>query len=138
MSYLRRFALFVLVCGVLLGGLGSTMLLAENSPTLANVKKVYVEKMKNNLDQYITAEISRQFHGSLTVVLAREEADAIMKGINIDVRTSEATVQLVDPAGKLVLWSGTGNDRNKLIMTHEGEQGVASHLVKDLRKSMQR
>jgi hypothetical protein len=132
MTHLRRFALVVLLCS-----LGSTLALAENNPSLDKIKRVYIEKMKNNLDQYITAEISKQFHGTLMVVLAPGEADAIMKGVNIGaLNTTEATIELVDPAGKVVLWSGTGNDRN-LIRMHGGEQGVASSLVKDLRKSMQ-
>lgn len=81
-------------------------------PMTLNVKKIYVEKMDNNLDQYITWEISRQFHGSLQVVLEPAKADGIMKGVNIGAQnTTKATVQLVDPGGKSVLWSGAGGPR---------------------------
>jgi len=116
------------------------LVVAQTNPALFNVKKVYVEKMENNLDQYITSEISRQFHGSLAVVLEPSEADGIIKGINIGAQnTTKATVQLVDPSGKVVLWSSTGNDRNKLFLDlkHGGNQKIAAHLVKDLKKSMQ-
>jgi hypothetical protein len=107
---------------------------------LFNVKKVYVEKMDNNLDQYITSEISKQFHGSLEVVLDRSKADGIIKGINVGAQnTTKATIQLVDPNGKVVLWSGTGGDREKVFLDlkHGGEQKVAAHLVKELKHAMQ-
>ena len=113
---------------------------AQANPTLVNVKKIYVEKMDNNLDQYITSEISRQFHGSLQVVLEPAKADGIMKGVNIGAQnTTKATVQLVDPGGKSVLWSGTGGDRELmfLVLKHGGEQKIAAHLVKDLRRALQ-
>ena len=113
---------------------------AQTNPALVNVKKIYVEKMDNNLDQYITSEISRQFHGSLQVVLEPAKADGIMKGVNIGAQnTTKATVQLVDPSGKSVLWSGTGGDRELMFLDlkHGGEQKIAAHLVKDLRRAMQ-
>jgi hypothetical protein len=113
---------------------------AQANPALVNVKKIYVEKMENNLDQYITAEISRQFHGSLQVVLEPSKADAIMKGVNVGAQnTTRATVQVVDPSGKSVLWSGTGGDRDALFLDlkHGGEQKIAAHLVKDLKRAMQ-
>jgi len=113
---------------------------AQAVSALANVKKIYVEKMDNNLDQYLTSEISRQFHGSLQVVLERSQADAILKGINVGAQnTTKATVQLVDPGGKSVLWSGTGGDRDAIFLDlkHGGEQKIAAHLVKDLKRAMQ-
>src|SRR6202158_3632945 len=78
MTSLRRFALVALLLS-----LAGTVVTAQHNPALFNVKQIYVEKMDNNLDQYITSEISRQFHGSLTVVLSPREADAIIKGINV-------------------------------------------------------
>ena len=115
-------------------------LAAQSIPALANVRKVYVEKMENNLDQYITSEISHQFHGSLEVVLDKSKADAIIKGINVGAQqTTKATVQMVDPSEKTVLWSGTGGDRDKMFLNlkHGGEQKVAAHLVKELKHAMQ-
>jgi hypothetical protein len=118
----------------------ATSALAQANPALFNVKKVYVEKMDNNLDQYITSEISKQFHGSLAVVLDRKDADGIIKGINVGAQnTTRATIQMVDPGGKNVLWSSTGDDRDKMFLDlkHGGEEKIAAHLVKDLKKSMQ-
>jgi hypothetical protein len=118
----------------------ATLAVAQANPALFNVKKVYVEKMENNLDQYITSEISKQFHGSLAVVLDPKQADGIIKGINVGAQnTTKATVQLVDPTGKTVLWSSTGSDRDKMFLDlkHGGEEKIAAHLVKDLKKAMQ-
>jgi len=112
----------------------------QANPALFNVKKIYVEKMDNNLDQYLTSEISKQFHGSLQVVLEASKADAILKGVNVGAQnTTLATVQLLDPTGKTVLWSGTGSDRDKMFLDlkHGGEQKVAANLVKELKKAMQ-
>jgi hypothetical protein len=114
--------------------------LAQANPALFNVKKVYVEKMDNNLDQYITSEISKQFHGSLQVVLEASKADAIIKGVNVGAQnTTKATVQMVDPNGKVVLWSGTASDRDKTFanLKHGGGQQIAENLVKGLKKAMQ-
>jgi len=110
------------------------------APALSNVRKVYVEPMENHLDQYLTSEISRQFHGSLQIVTTAGEADAILKGVNLGAQaTNKATVNLVDPSGKIVLWSGTGADReNKFLdIKHGGLQTVAAHLVHSLHKAMQ-
>lgn len=135
---MRRFRPLGLTCVALVAALAVGF--AQANPALFNVKKVYVEKMDNNLDQYITSEISKQFHGSLEVVLDRSKADGIIKGINVGAQnTTKATIQLVDPNGKVVLWSGTGGDREKVFLDlkHGGEQKVAAHLVKELKHAMQ-
>lgn len=123
--------------------LGSVFLPAHasaQSTSLFKVKKIYVEPMENHLDQYLSSEISRQFHGSLELVTDPGAADAILKGVNLGAQsTTKATVNLVDPSGKVVLWSGTGADReNKFLdLKHGGLQTVAAHLIKDLKKAMQ-
>lgn len=109
-------------------------------PTLASVRKVYVEPMENHLDQYLTSEISRQFHGSLQIVTSATEADAVLKGVNLGAQsTNKATVNLVDPTGKIVLWSGTAGDREGkfLDVKHGGLQSLASHLIHELHKAME-
>lgn len=110
------------------------------APTLASVRKVYVEPMENHLDQYLTSEISRQFHGSLQIVTSATEADAVLKGVNLGAQsTNKATVNLVDPTGKIVLWSGTAGDREGkfLDVKHGGLQSLASHLIHELHKAME-
>ena len=131
---------WILIPSLILLAMVPSVAQTQASPALANVKKIYVEKMANNLDQYLTSEISRQFHGSLQVVLEPSKADAIMKGVNIGAQnTTRATVQLVDLSGKSVLWSGTGGDRAVMFLDlkHGGAQKVAAHLVKDLKRAMQ-
>jgi hypothetical protein len=114
---------------------------SQTAPRLADVRKVYVDKMDNNLDEYLRSSISKQFHSRLTIVLKREEADAILTGVNAAAqRTQNATVTLVDPKGNVVLWSGTANDRSVkfLDLKHGGEAKLADHLIGQLRKAMER
>jgi hypothetical protein len=120
--------------------LSASLLAAQSVITLANVKKIYIEPMENHLDQYLSSEISRQFKGSLELVTSAAGADAIMQGVNLGAQnTTKATVNLVDPSGKVVLWSGTGGDREGKFgdLKHGGLQTVAAHLIKNLKKSMQ-
>ena len=89
------------------------------------MRKIYIEKMNNNLDQYLASSISAKFHGMLTVVLEPAQADAILKGENMAAQqTQNGTVQLVDKSGSTVLWSGSANDRNILTLDigHGGEK----------------
>lgn len=115
--------------------------LAYAATNLSDVRKVFIEKMNNNLDQYLSSSISSKFHGTLTVVLDRAAADAILKGENIGAQeTSKATVQLIDPKGEKILWSGSAGDRSMLFldMKHGGEQKLADHLISQLKKAMQK
>jgi hypothetical protein len=108
--------------------------------TLASVRKIYIEKMDNNLDQYLSASISKQFHGTVTVVLDRNSADAVLRGLNTMAQnTTEANVQLVDPSGATVLWSGSAGDRDlmSLNIKHGGQMQIANKLAKELKKAMQ-
>lgn len=114
---------------------------AEGTVLLSNVRRIYIEKMPDNLDQYLASSISSKFHGAVTVVLDRKDADAVMKGINIGAQTTEkATVQLVDPGEHQVLWSGTAGDRKMLTLdiAHGGQQKIADNLIGQLRKAMRK
>jgi hypothetical protein len=119
----------------------ATALFAQTEITnLADIQKLYIEPMPNNLNHYLTSEISRQFHGKLTVVLQKSDAEAIMKGVDSTSQdTSVGTVQIVDLAGKMVLWSGTANDGDKVLLNlnHRGQQKVAANLISQLKKAMQ-
>jgi hypothetical protein len=121
--------------------IGSGKALAQAPIQLSQIRKIYIEKMDNNLDQYLASEISQKFHGSLTVVLERSQADAILKGVNITAQnTTRSTVDLVDPAGRTVLWSGSAGDKSwmTLEMKHGGQEKIAAHIVGQLKKAMQR
>ena len=118
-----------------------TSVFSQKVPKLADVQKIYVEKMDNNLDEYLRSSISKRFHGTLTIVLKREEADAILAGVNgAAQRVQSATITLTDPRGSVVLWSGTANDRSAkfLDLKHGGEAKLADNLIGQLRKAMQR
>jgi ABC-type phosphate transport system auxiliary subunit len=54
-------------------------------------------------------------------------------------RTQSATVDLKDPKGDVVLWSGSAGDRDGkfLGVKHGGQQKVADHLAGDLKKAME-
>lgn len=117
----------------------ATAVLAQTpAPTLDNLRKIYIEPMPHDLNQYLTSEISKQFHGSLTVVLQRTDADAIMKSASQAQDTTVGTVQLVDLGGKTILWSGTASDGDKVFLNlnHRGEQKVAANLIGQLKKAM--
>ena len=106
---------------------------------VSNVRKIYIEKMANNLDQYLASSISSKFKGTVTVVLNKGDADAILRGVNIGAQTSvQATVELVDPTEKQIIWSGTAGDRNMatLGITHGGLQKIADHLMEQMHKAM--
>ncbi|WP_446743714.1 hypothetical protein [Silvibacterium acidisoli] len=112
---------------------------AQKTILLSNVRRIYIEKMADNLDQYLASAISRKMKGAVVVVLNRSEADAIMRGVNIGAQTTaEATVQLVDPSEKEVIWSGTGSDRKVLTLgiQHGGQDKIADRLVGELKKAM--
>lgn len=135
MSFNKRISVAAVVLALFSG-----ILCFAQPISLANVRKVYVEPMENHLDQYLTSEISRQFHGTLEIVTSAAQADAILKGVNVGAQTTnQVTVNLVDPSGKVVLWSGTASDReNKFLdVKHGGLQTVAGHLIHSLRKAMQ-
>jgi hypothetical protein len=113
---------------------------AHSKPSLLSVRKIYVEKMDNNLDSYLISEISNEFHGNMTVVLDGGQADAILRQVPLGAQnTATRTVELVDPAGKELLWSGTSGDREAkfLAMKHGGEQPIAERPVAQMKKGMQ-
>ena len=108
---------------------------------VSNVRKIYIETMADNLDQYLGSAISTRFKGAVTVVLDRKDADAILRGVNIGAQTTtQATVQLVDPSEKQIIWSGTAGDRKKVMLglSHGGQQKLADSLIAQLHKAMQR
>ncbi|HEY9127418.1 MAG TPA: hypothetical protein VIM62_09850 [Acidobacteriaceae bacterium] len=134
--------ILVVICAVLCftGFLHATRTATAQAMRLSDVRRVYIEKMNNNLDQYLASSISEKFHGTLTVVLDQAQADAILKGENMAAQqTQNGTVQLVDKSGSTVLWSGSANDRSMLMLNlkHGGEKKLADHLIGELKKAMQ-
>jgi hypothetical protein len=127
--------------------------LAQDTQALKAVRKVYIEKMANDLDQYLRAEIMKQFKGRLTVVLKKEDADGIMTGINEEQKgtaskitgrylglhdTVNGTISLLDKTESAILWSDEAGDRNLFfgIAHRGGERKVADRLIGKLKKAM--
>jgi hypothetical protein len=126
---------------------------AQDPPSLLGVKRVYIEKMPNDLDQYLRAEFAKQFKGRVTVVLDKTEADAILAGVSDERKGTGAqitgrylglhdnatgTVSLIDKTEKHILWTDEAGDRSLLFgaMKRGGQRKVASRLVSKLKKAM--
>ena len=123
-------------------------------PPLRSIRRIYVDKMDNDLDQYIRAEIQKKFGSDITVVLKPEAADAILAGVSehqngtraaITGRyfglhdTATGSVSLLDKTGTTVLWSSEAGDRSILFgsMKRGGPRKVADRLISNLKKAME-
>jgi len=126
----------------------------DGAPPLRSIRRIYVDKMDNDLDQYIRAEIQKKFGGDITVVLKPEAADAILAGVSehqngtraaITGRylglhdTATGSVSLLDKTGTTVLWSSEAGDRSILFgsMKRGGPRKVADRLISNLKKAME-
>lgn len=140
-------------CVLLLLVLSFPVLAQDAPPNLSAVKKIYIEKMDNDLDQYLRAEFVKQMSGKVTIVLRAEDADAILAGVSEENKGTGAkvtgrylglhdiatgTVSLLDKDGKVLLWSDEAGDRSLLfgVMRRGGQRKVADRLVKKLKKAM--
>ena len=126
----------------------------QATPSLKAVKKIYIEKMDNNLDQYLRAEIAKKFKGSVTVVLDPKDADGILVGVFEETKGTGAkitgrylglhdvatgTVSLLDREGKTILWSNEAGDRRLFWgpLKRGGQRKVADRLIGKLKKAME-
>ena len=120
-------------------GLLSSALFAQTPIRLADVRKIYIEKMPNNLDQHLRSSILKTFRDRVTIVLEKSLADAILSESPLGAHSTKATVNLTDKNGNVVLWSGTAGDRDEkfLWLKHGGEQKVADRLAGQLKDAME-
>ncbi len=122
---------------------------------LASIKEVhslFIDKMKNGLDQYLRAELSKQLPGRFMVVVNKDEADALMMGAGEQQEgataavtgrylglhdTARGAVSIVDKAGT-VLWASEAGDRTLIFgpLKRGGPSEVASRLIQDLKKTL--
>lgn len=162
MEMLKTFAIAILFAAPgLAAGQAPVAPTAVQTPkprSLAEVRTIFIEPMDNDLDQYLRAEITKKFRKmkpGLTIVLDPKLADAIMTGVS-QRRTgtgaaitgrwlglhdnATGSVSLVDPKAKVVLWSSEAGDRSIWwgAMERGGPRKVASRLVHNLRKAIQR
>jgi hypothetical protein len=109
-----------------------------NAPIITSVKdvkKLYIEKMPNDLDEFIKTEMSKQLPGRFVIVLRPEDADAIMKG---NVADGRGTATITDIRGTAELWAGEAGDKGLyLTKVHGGEKKIAERLVGNLKKVLQ-
>ena len=126
----------------------------DGATSLRSIRRIYVDKMDNDLDQYIRAEIQKKFQGAITVVLKPEAADAILAGVSEHQNgtraavtgryfglhdTATGSVSLLDKTGTTVLWSSEAGDRSVLFgsMKRGGPRKVADRLISNLKKAME-
>lgn len=138
----------------LAGALVPPALAQDGAPPLRAIKRIYVDKMDDDLDQYIRAEIQKKFHGGVTVVLKPEAADAILAGVSENQNgtraaitgrwlglhdTATGSISLLDKTGTTVLWSSEAGDRSMFFGTWRrgGPRKVADRLVGNLKKAME-
>ena len=123
------------------------------TPDLKAIRKVYIEKMPNDLDLYMRAEFQKQLAGKVTVVLKKQDADAIITGIDEEQKgtgakvtgrylglhdTVNGTISLLDKTESNILWSAEAGDRNLFfgIAHRGGQRKLADRLVGKLKKAM--
>jgi hypothetical protein len=124
-----------------------------DAATLRSVKKIFIEKMPNDLDQYLRAEVAKQFKGRVVVVLNKNDADGIMTGIDEEKTGTGAqitgrylglhdnatgTISLLDKTESTILWSDEAGDRSLIfgVMKRGGQRKVADRLISKLKKAM--
>ncbi|MBI4874763.1 MAG: hypothetical protein HY822_09040 [Acidobacteria bacterium] len=128
--------------------------LAPNITSLRDMKRIYIEKMPSDLDQFIRAEITKKLRSRLSVVLVKEEADALMVGTGEN-RTgtgaqitgrylglhdnATGAVSVTDRTGTQVLWSSEAGDRSLFwgAVKRGGPRKVADRLVSNLKKALE-
>jgi hypothetical protein len=132
--------------------LSATVAFAQ-TPDLKSVHKIFIDKMPNDLDQYLRAEFTKQLKGRVAVVLDAKDADAILTGVSEEEKGTGAkitgrylglhdvatgTVSLLDKEGKTLLWSEEAGDRSLVfgVLRRGGERKVADRLVGKLKKAL--
>lgn len=129
--------------------------LAQEAPSLGEIRKVFIEPMPNDLHQYISAEITKQLKDRLLVVLQKESADAILRGVSEQKTGTGAaitgrylglhdnangSISLIDKNETVILWSAEAGDRSMWFgaMSRGGQRKVASRLVDDLKDALKK
>jgi hypothetical protein len=103
--------------------------------SIRDVKKIFIEKMPNDLDEFIKDELSRQIPNRFLIVTRQEDADAVMRGT---ATTHKGSITITDLHGTVELWAGEAGDKGIFITKiHGGEKKIAERLVSDLKKALQ-
>jgi hypothetical protein len=135
--------------GLFLLLIGSTAI-AAGTISLGQVRKIYVERMPNDLDQHVRIEIYKQFKDKVAVVLDRREADGILMAPAAKPTISTAAtplssalrgngdlmVSLLDKSGKVILWSDDLGDRDAMFR-NIGSRTVAERIIHKLKRAIE-
>jgi hypothetical protein len=122
-------------------------------PDLRSIHRIFIDKLPNDLDQYLRAEFSKQMKGKVVVVLDEKDADGIMTGVSEEEKgtgakitgrylglhdVATASMSLLDRERKVILWADEAGDRHLIFsVAHRGgERQVAARLVEKLKKAM--
>lgn len=122
---------------------------------LKAVHNIYIDKLPNDLDQYLRSEFFKQMKGKVSIVLQEKDADAILTGVSEEEKgtgakitgryfglhdLATASLSLVDKDRKAILWADEAGDRSLFFsVAHRGgERKVAERLVSKLKKAMGR
>jgi hypothetical protein len=123
------------------------------SVSLKSVRRIFIEPMPGDLDQYISAEITKELKGRVVVVLDKANADAIMRGVGENKNgvgsaitgrylglhdNSTASITMIDQAETVVLWASEAGDRSLMwgALARGGQRKVADRLVNNLKKAL--
>ncbi|MBI4874135.1 MAG: hypothetical protein HY822_05830 [Acidobacteria bacterium] len=121
--------------------------------TIRDVRRIFVDKMPDELDKHIKAEIARQIR-TLRVVTSRSQADAIMKGTVQDrggtgatvtggylgmKNTATGAVSVLDARSGVEMWKSEAGDRTPIVgaLSRGGPKKVAERLVSNLKKALE-
>ncbi|MEQ1947296.1 MAG: hypothetical protein ABL995_08905 [Bryobacteraceae bacterium] len=122
---------------------------------LKEVQKIYIDKLDNNLDQYLRAEFFKQMKGKVSIVTVESDADAVLTGVSDEEKGTGAKItgrylglhdiatgslSLLTGDRKEILWADEAGDRSLFfsIAHRGGERKVAERLVEKLKKAMGR
>jgi len=131
----------------------ASLTFAQANPDLRSIHKVFIDKLPNDLDQYLRAEFSKQMRGQIVVVLDEKDADGILTGVSQEEKgtgakitgrylglhdLATASLSLVSKDRKSIVWSDEAGDRSLVfgVMRRGGERKVAQRLVKKLKNAM--
>ncbi|MDM7995423.1 MAG: serine/threonine-protein kinase [Acidobacteriota bacterium] len=108
---------------------------SASTKTLQDVRRIFVDKMPDQLDAYVKSEIDKQLFGRVRLVSRREDADAIFQG---DRSETTGSAILTDASGTTVFWKDEVGDESSLlgITRRGGPKKLAERLVGSLKKKM--
>lgn len=133
----------------------TTALCAQQPQTLRSVHKIFVDPMAHDLDKYVREEIIKQMKERIVIVVDKDDADAILTGID-EVESgagkkltgrylglhnvATGTLSLLDREGKVLLWSDDAGDQAMMFtaLKKGGQRKVAQRLVGKFLKAMKK